>query len=100
MTGTKCDLFTHKSSRSYLNHLVYNCLTLRFLDLTRLWRPSEITLCLSHGKRHAVYMKDKSYVRYICIRGYAVAQLFVALHYEPEGREFDSRWSHWNLSVT
>jgi hypothetical protein len=23
MTGTKCDLFTHKSSRSYLNHLVY-----------------------------------------------------------------------------
>jgi hypothetical protein len=22
MTGTKCDLFTHKSSRSYLNHLV------------------------------------------------------------------------------
>ena len=26
MTGTNCDLFTHKSSRSYLNHLV---LTLR-----------------------------------------------------------------------
>ena len=23
MTGTKCDLFTHKSSRSYLNHLVH-----------------------------------------------------------------------------
>jgi hypothetical protein len=23
MTGTNCDLFTHKSSRSYLNHLVY-----------------------------------------------------------------------------
>jgi hypothetical protein len=22
MTGTYCDLFTHKSSRSYLNHLV------------------------------------------------------------------------------
>jgi hypothetical protein len=22
MTGTNCDLFTHKSSRSYLNHLV------------------------------------------------------------------------------
>jgi hypothetical protein len=25
MTGTNCDLFTHKSSRSYLNHLVYFC---------------------------------------------------------------------------
>jgi hypothetical protein len=24
MTGTNCDLFTHKSSRSYLNHLVSN----------------------------------------------------------------------------
>jgi hypothetical protein len=23
MTGTNCDLFTNKSSRSYLNHLVY-----------------------------------------------------------------------------
>jgi hypothetical protein len=23
MTGTNCDLFTHKSSRSYLNHLVH-----------------------------------------------------------------------------
>jgi hypothetical protein len=33
MTGTNCDLFTHKSSRSYLNHLVlwdkpYVCLNL------------------------------------------------------------------------
>ena len=25
MTGTNCDLFTHKSSRSYLNHLVFYC---------------------------------------------------------------------------
>jgi hypothetical protein len=24
MTGTDCDLFTHKSSRSYLNHLILN----------------------------------------------------------------------------
>ena len=24
MTGTNCDLFTHKSSRSYLNHLVHS----------------------------------------------------------------------------
>jgi hypothetical protein len=30
MTGTNCDLFTHKSSRSYLNHLV--CII--FIDIT------------------------------------------------------------------
>jgi hypothetical protein len=24
MTGTNCDLFTHKQSRSYLNHLVHS----------------------------------------------------------------------------
>jgi hypothetical protein len=28
MTGTNCDLFTHKSSRSYLNHLVFDILKL------------------------------------------------------------------------
>jgi hypothetical protein len=30
----------------------------------------------------------------------AVAQSVEALHYEPEGRRFDSRWSHWNFSLT
>jgi hypothetical protein len=29
MTGTNCDLFTHKSSRSYLNHLVLGQKTLK-----------------------------------------------------------------------
>jgi hypothetical protein len=28
-----------------------------------------------------------------------VAQLTEALHYNPEGREFDSRWCHWNFSL-
>jgi hypothetical protein len=32
--------------------------------------------------------------------GYAVAQLVEALRYNLEGRGFDSRWSHWNFSVT
>jgi hypothetical protein len=32
--------------------------------------------------------------------GYAVAQLVEALCYKPEGRGFNSRWSHWNYSVT
>jgi hypothetical protein len=29
-----------------------------------------------------------------------VAQLVVALRYKPEGRGFDSRWCHWNFSLT
>jgi hypothetical protein len=32
------------------------------------------------------------------VRG--VAQLVEALLYKPEGRGFDSRWSHWDSSVT
>jgi hypothetical protein len=32
--------------------------------------------------------------------GHAVAHLVEALCYKPEGRGFDSRWSHWNFSVT
>ena len=29
-----------------------------------------------------------------------VAQLVEALRYKPEGRGFDSRWCHWNFSLT
>jgi hypothetical protein len=31
---------------------------------------------------------------------HAVAQLVEALLYKPEGRGFDSRWCHWNFSLT
>jgi len=30
----------------------------------------------------------------------AVTQLAEALRYKPEGRGFDSRWCHWNFSLT
>ena len=33
-------------------------------------------------------------------KGHAAAQLVEALRYKPEGREFDSRWCHWNFSLT
>ena len=33
-------------------------------------------------------------------KGHAVAQLVEALSYRPEGRGFDSRWCHWNFSLT
>jgi hypothetical protein len=32
--------------------------------------------------------------------GYAVAQLFEALHYMSEGRGFDSRCGQWDVSLT
>jgi hypothetical protein len=32
--------------------------------------------------------------------GHAVAQLVEALRYKPERRGFDSRWCHWNFSLT
>ena len=40
------------------------------------------------------------YYYYIIIWGHAVAQLVEALLYKPEGRGFDSRWCHWNCSLT
>jgi len=32
--------------------------------------------------------------------GHAVAQLVEALRYKWEGHGFDSRWCHWNFSLT
>ena len=34
------------------------------------------------------------------LSGHAVAQLVEALPYKSEGRGFDSRWCHWNFSLT
>ena len=31
---------------------------------------------------------------------HAVVQLVEALHYKPEGHEFDAQWCHWNFSLT
>ena len=33
-------------------------------------------------------------------KGHAAAQLVEALRYKPEGRGFDSRWCHWDFSLT
>ena len=35
-----------------------------------------------------------------CTLLYAVAQLVETLRYKPEGRGLDSRWCHWNFSLT
>ena len=36
----------------------------------------------------------------ISCKGHAMAQLVEVLSYELEGRGFDSRWCHWNFSLT
>jgi len=33
-------------------------------------------------------------------RGHELGQLVETLPYKPEGRGFDSRWCHWNFSLT
>jgi hypothetical protein len=37
---------------------------------------------------------------HIFMPGHTVAQLVEALHYRPEGCRFDSRWCHWDFSLT
>jgi hypothetical protein len=37
---------------------------------------------------------------YIYIVGHAVTQLVEVLRHKPEGRGYDSRWCHWNFSLT
>ena len=32
--------------------------------------------------------------------GLVVARLVEALRYKPEGRGYESRWCHWNFSLT
>ena len=54
--------------------------------------------CINHEQ--GLNKRVKIYVTYIYLRGYAVVQLVEALRYKPEGRGFDSRWCHLNISLT
>jgi len=49
----------------------------------------------SHNKQHFTFDKVPRVQK-----GHVVAQLFEARRYKPEGRGFDSRWCHWNFSLT
>jgi len=40
------------------------------------------------------------YLQLSSILGYVVEQLVEALRYKLEGHRFDSRWCHWNFSLT
>jgi hypothetical protein len=47
-----------------------------------------------------IYVKGSCNMElYSIIAGNAVAQLVEALRYKPEGRGFDSRWCHRNVSL-
>ena len=42
----------------------------------------------------------KIYISFIIEWGHTVSQLVEALRYKSEGRRFNSRWCHWNFSLT
>jgi hypothetical protein len=46
---------------------------------------------------YAAVIKSVGIQNKIGVRGGAVVE---ALRYKPEGRGFDSRWCHWNFSLT
>jgi hypothetical protein len=56
-------------------------------------------LIASHPLQPLLFAQPNNLWR-ILQMGYAVAQLVEALRYKPKVRGSDSRWSHWNFSVT
>ena len=50
--------------------------------------------CFGHARDHLQGVPQYKYQEYKRNRGYAAAQLVEALRYKPEGRGFDTRWSH------
>ena len=53
--------------------------------------------CVS--KMYSTLLTDITLSAYL-IWGHAVAQLVEAQRYKSKGRGFDSRWFHWNFSLT
>ena len=53
----------------------------------------------THAFCHFVWISN-IFVVTLMMEGHAVAQLFEALRYNSEGHGFDSRWCHWNYSLT
>ena len=64
------------------------------------WRRNIHAWEIQVGLRQSFSLSPIFYSIYKNIKGHAVAQLFEALRYKPEGRGFHSRWCHWNFSLT
>ena len=63
--------------------------------------PSTSALKWVAGQRHAPGRFTSGKDTVPIVKGqHAVAQLVESLRYKPEGRGFDSRWCHWNFSLT
>ena len=52
------------------------------------------------GRKVARTVKYADYLVLLAKEEHAVAQLVEALRYKPDGLGFDSRWCHWNFSLT
>jgi len=56
---------------------------------------------VSFHSTHGVVNVGRLYFNFLHVLcGHAVAQLVQALRYKPEGRGYDSRWCHWDFSLT
>jgi hypothetical protein len=78
-----------------------NCRSITDLGLYSRFLPADrklyIYLLLTRSDTFTEYFHTKH--RNVRSR-YTMAQLVGALCYKPEGRGFDSRWCHWNFSLT
>ena len=110
--GHKCD-FTHKPVMlTYKTHSTSRVNTF-YRDaeingkLEAGWAPEPgWTLWRGEKSLAPIYNRtDYAIMPLVCrfsllIHANAVAQLVEALRYKSEGRGFDSRWCHWNFSLT
>jgi len=71
-----------------------------FKPCRELWCVRVYYICPTNALLLGKYSKILQNARYIQQQGHAVAQLVEALRYKSEGRGFDSRWCHWNFSLT
>jgi hypothetical protein len=59
-----------------------------------------VLLRIRHFPQYVYHLDFFNCNLYLRSAGHAVVQLVEALRYKPEGRGFDSRWYHWNFSLT
>jgi len=72
-----------------------SCMVLRTNNFYFCAQRSVIGFCNGDGMCSRVNIYNSSNAR-----PYAVALLVEALRFKSEGRGFDSRWCHWNFSLT
>jgi hypothetical protein len=57
MTGTNCDLFTHKQSRSYLNHLLFSSKIPDGQEITNMRNACKVLVEKPAGKEHIIRLR-------------------------------------------